>query len=66
MDCIVYGVTNSRTRLSDFHFTDKSYSLICYLGKSARALYLGLSDAGRDWGQEKKGTTEDEMAGWDH
>ena len=24
------------------------------------------SDAGRDWGQEEKGTTEDEMAGWDH
>ena len=24
------------------------------------------SDAGRDWGQEKKGTTEDEMAGWNH
>ena len=24
------------------------------------------SDAGRDWGQEKKGTTEDEMAGWHH
>jgi len=23
-------------------------------------------DAGRDWGQEKKGTTEDEMAGWHH
>ena len=23
-------------------------------------------DAGRDWGQEEKGTTEDEMAGWDH
>ena len=22
------------------------------------------SDAGRDWGQEEKGTTEDEMAGW--
>ena len=21
-------------------------------------------DAGRDWGQEEKGTTEDEMAGW--
>ena len=31
--------------------------------------YLGLgkdSDAGRDWGQEEKGTTEDEMAGWHH
>ena len=23
-------------------------------------------DTGRDWGQEKKGTTEDEMAGWHH
>ena len=22
--------------------------------------------AGRDWGQEEKGTTEDEMAGWLH
>ena len=21
-------------------------------------------DAGKDWGQEEKGTTEDEMAGW--
>ena len=24
------------------------------------------SDAGRDWGQEEKGTTEEEMAGWHH
>ena len=24
------------------------------------------SDGGRDWGQEEKGTTEDEMAGWHH
>ena len=23
-------------------------------------------DAGRDWGQEEKGTTEDEMSGWHH
>ena len=23
-------------------------------------------DAGRDWGQGEKGTTEDEMAGWHH
>ena len=31
---------------------------------------LGLlgkdSGPGRDWGQEEKGTTEDEMAGWHH
>ena len=24
------------------------------------------SNAGRDWGQEEKGTTEDEMVGWHH
>ena len=24
------------------------------------------SDAGRDWGQEEKGMTEHEMAGWHH
>ena len=24
------------------------------------------TDAGRDWGQEEKGTAEDEMAGWNH
>ena len=24
------------------------------------------SDAGRNWGQEEKGTTEDKMAGWHH
>ena len=30
----------------------------CLIGKSP--------DAGRDWGQEEKGMTEDEMAGWHH
>ena len=29
-----------------------------------RADSLEKTDAGRDWGQEEKGTTEDEMAGW--
>ena len=42
-----------------------------FFTKEAR-IYNGLktisltSDAGRDWGQEEKGTTEDEMAGWYH
>ena len=27
---------------------------------------LEKTDDGRDWGQEEKGTTEDEMAGWHH
>ena len=31
-----------------------------------RADSLEKTDAGRGWGQEEKGTTEDEMAGWHH
>ena len=27
---------------------------------------LEKTDAGRDWGHEEKGATEDEMAGWHH
>ena len=27
---------------------------------------LEKNDAGRDWGQEEKGMTEDEMTGWHH
>ena len=27
---------------------------------------LEKTDAGRDWGQEEKGTTEDKMAAWHH
>ena len=33
------------------------------------SLYMGIGkdpNAGKDWGQEEKGTTEDEMAGLDH
>ena len=33
----------------------------------AKSWLIGkYSDAGSDWGQEEKGTTEDEMAGWHH
>ena len=33
----------------------------------AKSWLIGkVSDAGRDWGQEEKGKTEDEMAGWHH
>ena len=29
------------------------------------SIHIGKdSDAGRDWGQEEKGMTEDEMVGW--
>ena len=34
--------------------------------KAMKFWYRKEFDAGRDWGQEEKGTTEDEMAGWHH
>ena len=38
-----------------------------YFGHIVRRLdSLEKTDTGRDWGQEEKGTTEDEMAGWHH
>ena len=27
---------------------------------------VAMPEAGKDWGQEEKGETEDEMAGWHH
>ena len=33
----------------------------------AKSLLIGKDpDAGKDWGQEEKGMTEDEMVGWHH
>ena len=38
-----------------------------HLMQSAPHALMGKdSDAGRDWGQEEKGMTEDEMVGWHH
>ena len=38
-----------------------------YFGHLTRRVdSLEKTDAGRDWGQEEKGRTEDEMAGWHH
>ena len=39
---------------------------ICFYANTKSWLIGKDSDAGRDWGQEEKGTTEDEMAGWHH
>ena len=40
------------------------FQYFCHLMR--RVASLEKTDAGRDWGQEEKGTTEDEMAGWHH
>ena len=51
------------------HWIYQTWAKICLM---ITLLYLNSwligkdSDAGRDWGQEEKGTTEDEMSGWHH
>ena len=37
-----------------------------HLMQRVDSLEKTLGGSGRDWGQEEKGTTEDEMAGWHH
>ena len=72
MNCIVHGVAKSQTRLSDFHFTSlerndaKAETPVLWPPHVKSSLIGKDSDAGRDWGQQEKGTTEDEMAGWHH
>ena len=44
-----------------------SYYKLLNISKGEKSWLIGKdSDAGRDWGQEEKGTAEDEMAGWHH
>ena len=42
------------------------YHLIGEYCTNTCSLSVIVFDAGRDWGQEEKGMTEDEMAGWHH
>ena len=40
--------------------------VLCFTGSQRVDSLEKDSDAERDWGQDEKGTTEDEMAGWHH
>ena len=51
----------------DFFGRNDAEAEIQYFGYLMRRVdSLEKDDAGRDWGQEEKGTTGDEMAGWHH
>ena len=53
--CVFIGRTDAEAEMPILWPPDAKS---CLIGKD--------SDAGRDWGQEEKGMTEDEMAGWHH
>ena len=47
--------------------TDVEAEAPIYWSPDAKSQLIGKdSDAGKDWGQEEKGMTEDEMVGWHH
>ena len=73
-----YMTTGKTTALTRWIFVGKmsllfnmlSRLVITFLPRSKHLFISWLNgkdpDAGRDWGKEEKGTTEDEMAGWHH
>ena len=47
--------------------TDPAAEMPIFWRPDAKSQLFGKDlDAGKDWGQEEKGTTEDEMVGWHH
>ena len=70
----IYLMTNDSWLLFMYRLAIPVYSLEKCLFRwflnwvpHAKSWLIGkVCDAGRDWGQEEKGTTEDEMAGWRH
>ena len=68
MDCKEVQPVHSKRDQSWVFFEGVMLKLkLQYFGHLMRKVdSLGKTDAGRDWGQEEKGTTENEMARWHH
>ena len=68
LDCKEIQPVHSEDQPWDFSGrTDAKAETPVVLPPHGKSWLIGKdSDAGRDWGQEEKGTTEDEMAGWHH
>ena len=61
MDEALAGIKIARRNINNLRYADdtpRKWNI--FLNKSNK-IY-----AGRNWGQEEKGTTEDEMVGWHH
>ena len=55
------GWLNTRIHMRELNMN------VCMWPPHAKRWLIGKDpDAGREWGQEEKGTTQDEMAGWHH
>ena len=69
MVIIIIATTTTMAYISYTLYTKHSKSIRCISSgpPCVKSWLIGKdSDARRNWGQEEKGTTEDEMAGWHH
>ena len=68
LDCKeIHPVHSERDQPCDFFGRLMLKLKLQYFGHLMRRVdSLEKTDAGKDWGQEEKGTTEDEMARWHH
>ena len=64
---IIWGIKEKEAKLVRLLYLFSAKILVQNMPPRAKSWLIGKdSDAGRDWGQEEKGTTEDEMAGCHH
>ena len=66
LDCKEIQPVHSEDQPWDFFGGNDDLKLQYFGHLMRRVDSFGKTDAGRDWGQEENGTTEDEMAGWHH
>ena len=67
LDCKEIQPVHSKDVLGVFGRNDAEAETLVLWPPDAKSWLIGKdSDAGKDWGQEEKGTTEDEMVGWHH
>ena len=66
LDCKEIQSVHSEDQSWDFFGRNDAKAETPVLWPPHEKSQLIRSDAGRDWGQEEKGTTEDEMVGWHH
>ena len=68
LDCKIKPVNPKRNQSWIFIWRTDAEAEALILGlPNAKNLLIGKDpDAGKDWGQEEKGMTEDEMVGWHH
>ena len=67
LDCKEIQPVHPKRNQSWIGRTDaKAEALILWTPDAKSWLIWKDPDAGKDWGQEEKGTTEDEMVGWHH